>query len=84
MQNERLCGLGELHLKFLIQNFKNPELVYFFFPPHLLLPVKDKLIKENMVYHFMNQLKRLFFRKVILWKEVYLNHVGFDLFFSFY
>lgn len=41
-------------------------MVYFFFPPHLLLPVKDKLIKENMVYHFMNQLKRLFFRKVIL------------------
>lgn len=54
---------------------------FFFFPPHLLLPVKDKLIKENMVYHFMNQLKRLFFRKVILWKEVYLNHVGFDFFF---
>lgn len=60
------------------------RMVYFFFPLHLLLPVKDKLIKENMVYHFMNQLKRLFFRKVILWKEVYLNHVGFDLFFSFY
>lgn len=39
---------------------------FFFFLPHLLLPVKDKLIKENMVYLFINQLKRLFFRKVIL------------------